>query len=124
MTASDTGRVAVTAATEIVGPGYHRFVGRVLERMGMDLAIVWERGGEEVRDPLTDATAMTFAERPAAERGYLTLARSLAGRGPRAPAVRRGADPARSRRPTPATTSTEPSTPPSAHATWPGSTWP
>ena len=52
MTASDTGRVAVTAATEIVGPGYHRFVGRVLERMGMDLAIVWERGGEEVRDPL------------------------------------------------------------------------
>ena len=88
MTASDTGRVAVTAATEIVGPGYHRFVGRVLERMGMDLAIVWERGGEEVRDPLSDATAMTFAERPAAERGYLTwLGRSLVEARARRPSV-------------------------------------
>ena len=88
MTASDTGRVAVTAATEIVGPGYHRFVGRVLERMGMDLAIAWERGGEEVRDPLSDATAMTFAERPAAERGYLTwLGRSLVEARARRPSV-------------------------------------
>jgi hypothetical protein len=77
LTASDTGRVAVTAATETVGPGYHRFVGRVLQRLGMDLAIVWERGSDEQRDPLADATAMTFAERPAAERGYLVWLGSL-----------------------------------------------
>ncbi|HEY8636302.1 MAG TPA: hypothetical protein VIL81_03475 [Candidatus Limnocylindrales bacterium] len=78
MTASDTGRVAVTAATETVGPGYHRFVGRLLERMGTDLALTWERGGDERRDPLTDATATTFADRPVAERGYLAwLGRSL-----------------------------------------------
>ncbi len=64
MTASDTGRVAVTAATEIVGPGYHRFVGRVLRTWAWT-SIVREHGGEEVRDPLSDATAMTFAERPA-----------------------------------------------------------
>ncbi len=78
LTASDTGRVAVTAGTETVGPGYHRFVGRVLERMGRDLAIVWERGGSEPHDPLADATTMTFADRPVAERAYLGwLGRSL-----------------------------------------------
>jgi hypothetical protein len=72
LTASDTGRVAVTASTETVGPGYHRFVGRMLERMGTDLSLSWERGGDERRDPLTDAAATTFAERSVAERGYLT----------------------------------------------------
>ena len=78
LTASDSGRVAVTATTDVAGPGYHRFVGRVLERLGMDLAISWERAGDELPDPLTDPGAVTFAERPAAERGYLTwLGRSL-----------------------------------------------
>ncbi|MFL5647925.1 MAG: hypothetical protein ACJ776_05985, partial [Chloroflexota bacterium] len=78
ITASDTGRVAVTATTDVAGPGYHRFVGRVLERLGNDLAIGWERGAQEVDDPLSDATGMTFAERPGAERSYLNwLGRSL-----------------------------------------------
>ncbi|MFL5641780.1 MAG: hypothetical protein ACJ771_05500, partial [Chloroflexota bacterium] len=54
ITASDTGRVAVTATTDVAGPGYHRFVGRVLERLGNDLAIGWERGAQEVDDPLSD----------------------------------------------------------------------
>ena len=90
MTASDTGRVAVTAATETVGPGYHRFVGRVLERMGADLALTWERGGDDPPDPLTDATATTFADRPVAERGYLAwLGRSLMNARARSPSVDR-----------------------------------
>ena len=90
MTASDTGRVAVTAATESVGPGYHRFVGRVLERMGADLALTWERGGEEGPDPSSDATATTFADRPNTERGYLAwLGRSLIHARTRSPAVDR-----------------------------------
>jgi hypothetical protein len=78
MTASDTGRVAVTAATETVGPGYHRFVGRVLERMGAGLSLTWDRGGDGRPDPLMGATATTFADRAVAERGYLAwLGRSL-----------------------------------------------
>jgi hypothetical protein len=78
ITASDSGRVAVTATTDVAGPGYHRFVGRVLERLGKDLSIGWERGVQESDDPLTDATGMTFAERPGAERSYLNwLGRAL-----------------------------------------------
>jgi len=90
LTASDTGRVAVTAATETVGPGYHRFVGRMLQRMGAELAISWERGSDEGRDPLADATAVTFAERPVAERAYLVwLGRSLVDARARGAAVGR-----------------------------------
>ena len=78
MTASDTGRVTVTAGTEIVGPGYHRFIGRVLERMGADLAITWSQDAD--RGDFPDATAVTFADRPEAERAYLGwLGRALVG---------------------------------------------
>lgn len=61
LTASDTGRVTVAGETGVAGPGYHRFVGRVLERLGNELAIDWTDGD--------GATA--FADRPTAERMYL-----------------------------------------------------
>ena len=63
----------------------------------------WERAGEEVRDPLSGRDARDL-RRTARRRARLPdLARSLAGRGPGAPGVRRGAHPARSagRRPLP-----------------------
>lgn len=59
--ASDTGRIAVTAETAVAGPGYHRFVGRVLDRLGAEVGIEWtDRGGN-----------LAFADRPAVERAYL-----------------------------------------------------
>jgi hypothetical protein len=61
ITASDLGRVQVIGETAVAGPGYHRFVGRVVERLGAELGIDWSEGDG----------ATTFADRPAAERAYL-----------------------------------------------------
>ena len=61
ITASESGRIAVHGDTAVAGPGYHRFVGRVLERLGAAVGIEWTDGDG----------ALTFADRPAAERGYL-----------------------------------------------------
>lgn len=53
--------VTVTGETVTVGPGYHRFVGRALQRLADEVGIEWSA-----------ATAgLAFAERPAVERGYL-----------------------------------------------------
>ena len=95
ITASDAGRVSVTAETEQVGPGYHRFVGRLLERMGTDTAITWSRGDIDRGDPADETDGTTFASRAIAERGYLTwLGRSLvaarAGRSAGRPGVQIG----------------------------------
>ncbi|HEV8402886.1 MAG TPA: hypothetical protein VGQ31_07605, partial [Candidatus Limnocylindrales bacterium] len=80
LTASDSGRVTVAAGTEAVGPGYHRFVGRLLERMAIDLAINWDASGTEDADPAFETAAMTFADRPTTERAYLAwLGRMLVG---------------------------------------------
>ena len=49
------------ADTAVAGPGYHRFVGRVLERLGAAVGIEWTNGDG----------ALTFADRPTAERAYL-----------------------------------------------------
>jgi hypothetical protein len=78
LTASDEGRVTASAVTGVAGPGYHRFVGRILERLGAELEIDWTEGD--------GATA--FVDRTGAERLYLgwlgpQLARARAG-------VRRG----------------------------------
>jgi len=59
--ADDSGAVAVRAETVQGGPGYHRFVGRVLERLGQDLNIDWEES----------SAGLTFAERPEVETAYL-----------------------------------------------------
>jgi hypothetical protein len=61
LTASDEGRVTASALTGVAGPGYHRFVGRILERLGAEMAIDWTEGD--------GATA--FVDRPGAERLYL-----------------------------------------------------
>ena len=61
LTASDGGVVRVHGETVQGGPGYHRFVGRVLERIGRELSIDWD----EV------ASGAAFAERPEVEQAYL-----------------------------------------------------
>jgi len=78
LTATESGRVTVAGDTAVAGPGYHRFVGRVLERLGAEVGIEWTDGDG----------ASTFVDRPNAERGYLAwlgpqLARAMV-------AVRRG----------------------------------
>jgi hypothetical protein len=62
LTADDAGRVTVVAETAAAGPGYHRFVGRVIERVGAESAIDWTADGVE---------EFAFAERPIVERAYL-----------------------------------------------------
>jgi hypothetical protein len=80
MTASDSGLVTVAAGTEAVGPGYHRFIGRLLERMGTELAITWDRGDADDDGAPDEMAASTFADRTATERAYLGwLGRELLG---------------------------------------------
>jgi hypothetical protein len=81
LTASDAGRVTASGDTGVVGPGYHRFVGRILERLGTEIGIDWTDGD--------GATA--FADRGDVERLYLgwlgprlSRARVKVGRGERA----------------------------------------
>ncbi len=62
LTATDAGRVTVVAETASAGPGYHRFVGRVIERVGTESGIAWTIDG---------ADEFAFAERPFVERAYL-----------------------------------------------------
>ncbi len=61
LTATDTGAVTVAAETAATGPGYHRFVGRVVERLGLESAIDWVTDGED----------FAFADRAVVERAYL-----------------------------------------------------
>ena len=69
LTAGDGGGLQVRAETVQGGPGYHRFVGRVLERLGNELNIDWDESSH----------GLTFAERPEVETAYLAwLGPSLA----------------------------------------------
>ncbi len=61
LAANDEGRVTADAETGVAGPGYHRFVGRVLERLGAELSIDWTDGDGDT----------AFADRQGAERLYL-----------------------------------------------------
>jgi len=84
MSANESGRVALTAETEALGPGYHRFIGRLVERLGTDLSITWDRG-EPDSGAILDGLGTTFADRTATERAYLgwlgqTLMKARAGR--------------------------------------------
>jgi hypothetical protein len=80
LTATDAGRVAAEAETVAVGPGYHRLVGRVLERMEMDLAVTWGRVDPDRPDEPDEAATITFTDRVATERAYLGwLGRTLVG---------------------------------------------
>ena len=78
VTATDTGRVSVEAETVVVGPGYHRFVGRVIERMGLELAITWGRVDADPGDEAADSTIPESVDRATAEHAYLVwLGRKL-----------------------------------------------
>lgn len=80
LTASDAGRIAADADTVAMGPGYHRFVGRILERLEMDLAVTWGRVHPDRPDEPDEAAALTFGDRAATERAYLGwLGRTLVG---------------------------------------------
>lgn len=58
---TDHGRVSASGETAQAGPGYHRLVGRVLERLAAEVGIDWSDGDG----------ATTFADRPTVERLYL-----------------------------------------------------
>ncbi len=61
ISASDTGGVTVAGETVVAGPGYHRFVVRVLERLGRELGIDWA----------DDDSSLLSADRASVERSYL-----------------------------------------------------
>ena len=61
ITAEGAGRITVVGETAQAGPGYHRFVGRMLERLGSEIGIERTHGDG----------ATTFADRPTVERAYL-----------------------------------------------------
>lgn len=62
LVATDGGRVRVMAETATTGPGYHRFVGRLLQRMAAEADIEWASD---------EAAAFAFADRPEVEQAYL-----------------------------------------------------
>lgn len=80
LTVDAEGVVEASAETTSVGPGYLRFVGRALDRLGAELGIDWA----------DRASNIAFADRPAVERAYLgwlgpelTQARNRVQRGAR-----------------------------------------
>jgi hypothetical protein len=64
--ASDAGQVTVTAMTVPVGPGYHTFVARLLERLGEEIEVDWSAA---------EAPAWS-SDRPTAERTHLAWLRA------------------------------------------------
>lgn len=60
--ASDSGRVTFAAETAAGGPGYHRFIGSMLDRMSDEVGIEWS--SDEV-------DRFAFADRTVVERAYL-----------------------------------------------------
>jgi hypothetical protein len=94
VSAGESGRVALTAETETMGPGYHRFIARLIERMGDDLSIAWDRG-EPDPGALLDNAGTTFTDRVATERAYLgwlgqTLMKARASRAAGRPGLQVG----------------------------------
>jgi hypothetical protein len=85
--AADAGEVTLAAVTAAVGPGYHTFVGRMAQRLGSDLSIVWSEDRAEA--PVADSPALAptpsrlfngaaddaarpvFGDRPTIERAHL-----------------------------------------------------
>ncbi len=74
VTADEEGRVTASADTADAGPGYHTFVGRVLDRLGEQFDIVWshEHDPREVGAPAPWIGAkQPVAERAAVEADHL-----------------------------------------------------
>ncbi len=74
LAADDAGRVVVTAQTDWVGPGYHTFVLRLLERLGANQSISWLTADPEDAAVALDDPARI--ERPAVERAHLVALRA------------------------------------------------
>ncbi len=75
LTATEDGRVSLSAATLAVGPGYERLVRRIVERLGIDFSIDWipdphDAAAGIVVDP-SAPMAGSPAERAAVERTHL-----------------------------------------------------
>lgn len=87
ITTGGIGRIVAYADASPVGPGYHTFVARMLERLGADLGISWS-GDEASATPASEAghraawaVAQTpLAERPDVERAHLALLGRALGR--------------------------------------------
>jgi hypothetical protein len=80
LVANDAGRVSADADTVALGPGYHRFIGRLLERLETDLEITWGRIHPDRPDEADQWAAVTFGDRAATERAYLGwLGKTLVG---------------------------------------------
>ncbi len=62
ITATDGGKVGVAAETAAAGPGYHRFIGRLLERMAEAHDLEWSSD---------EADRFAFADRTTVERAYM-----------------------------------------------------
>jgi hypothetical protein len=62
------GAVEVSAITAFTGPGYHTYVGRLLDRLGEDLSIAWSSAG-------LDGTSGPL-DRPTVERTHLAWLRA------------------------------------------------
>ncbi len=85
ITADAEGSVVASADTSSVGPGYHTFVGRILDRLETEVGIDWSRDREQrpVGAPPAWVGARTpIADRPSVERAHVallgrTLARAL-----------------------------------------------
>ena len=85
ITADATGRVLASADVAAVGPGYHTFVARLLDRLGATLGIAWledeqaERAADVVVGDLPRGQArVQMLERDDVERAHLTeLGQSL-----------------------------------------------
>ena len=70
----DPGVVVATAMTVPVGPGYHTYVGRLLDRLGDELEIQWAKTGpvQDAGEVSSDPTgAFASGNRADAERGHL-----------------------------------------------------
>jgi hypothetical protein len=82
ITADAEGRIVAMADTSSVGPGYHTFVGRLLERIEQERMVTWTRepAPRPVGAPPAWVGARTpLAERSSVERAHLTLlARTVA----------------------------------------------
>lgn len=88
ITVTDEGRVIASGDTSAVGPGYHTFLGRIVERLGEELQIDWT--GDETGHS-TDAAAgpgawvhqratAALTDRPSVERAHLAWLGHLLGR--------------------------------------------
>ncbi|HET9346664.1 MAG TPA: hypothetical protein VFO05_13285 [Candidatus Limnocylindrales bacterium] len=70
-TVGEDGEVGVRAAFAPVGPGYHTFVGRLVQRIGAEHGLEWT-DGEADAGPVALADPARAADRSIAEHAYLT----------------------------------------------------